>query len=39
MTFVDFGIAVVFPHKNQNHIAQFTTEEGICQNLLLISEF
>lgn len=36
--FIVFGIAVVFTHKNQNHIAQTTTEEGICQSLLLIME-
>lgn len=38
MAFIVFGIAVVLPRKNLNHIAQATTEEGICQSLLLIME-
>lgn len=38
MGFIVFGIAVVFSPKNQNHVGQNSTEEGICQSLLLIME-
>lgn len=32
------GTVAVFSHKNQNHIAQTATEEGICWSLVLITE-